>query len=139
MGSNQCAVIGRVTGRVQGVGFRPFVYRLAQSQGLAGWVLNRVGQVEIHVQGSPNTLRAFTRSLFHQAPPLSRPRLESCTSTDLADLKDFSIRASIDTGECQIHTPPDLFTCDNCLAELHDPDNRRYRYPFNSTIGWRKN
>ncbi|MGB5607221.1 MAG: carbamoyltransferase HypF [Gammaproteobacteria bacterium] len=119
-----------VSGRVQGVGFRPFVFRLARNQGLTGWVLNRVGQVEIHVQGSPDTLRAFTRSLFHQAPPLSSPRLESCTPADLAELNDFLIRPSINTGACQIHTPPDLFTCADCLQELQDPADRRYRYPF---------
>ena len=119
-----------VSGRVQGVGFRPFVYRLAHSLDLTGWVRNSMGQVEIHIQGEHHNLQTFTRRLLQQAPPLSEPRLESCVPAEVADLPDFSIRESVDTGESRIHVPPDLFTCDECLAELNDPTDRRYRYPF---------
>jgi hydrogenase maturation protein HypF len=119
-----------VSGRVQGVGFRPFVYRMAMTHGLAGWVRNRVGLVEIFIQGGSTALQAFTRNLFHQAPPLSDPHLESCASATVAALTGFSIRESSAAGESRVHVPPDLFTCDDCLAELNDPADRRYRYPF---------
>jgi len=118
-----------VSGRVQGVGFRPFIYRLAQTQNLSGWVRNSTGQVEIHIQGQDQALHIFTRRLFQHAPPLSRPLLESCEPATVDDLNGFTIRDST-AGPCNIHVPPDLFTCDDCLAELHDPHNRRYRYPF---------
>jgi hydrogenase maturation protein HypF len=119
-----------ITGRVQGVGFRPFIYRLATALALCGWVRNRTGQVEIHIQGETAALQAFARRLFQQAPPLSTPRLASCTPATPADLQDFAIRASADTGPSQVHVPPDLFTCNDCVAELNDPGDHRYRYPF---------
>jgi len=119
-----------VTGRVQGVGFRPFIYRLAQSHNLSGWVRNCTGQVEIHIQGENQALYAFTRRLFQHAPPLSQPILESCESATIDALDCFTIRDSTAAGRCNIHVPPDLFTCDDCLAELHNPQDRRYHYPF---------
>jgi hydrogenase maturation protein HypF len=119
-----------VSGRVQGVGFRPFIYRLAQTHGLAGWVRNRMGRVEVHIQGKHSALQSFTRMLFQQAPPISAPELDSCIPAKLSELDDFAIRKSVDSGECRIHVPPDLFTCNDCLAELNDPADRRYRYPF---------
>ena len=78
-----------VSGRVQGVGFRPFIYRLAQSHQLTGWVRNRTGQVEIHVQGENQALYAFTRRLFQHAPPLSQPQLESCEPAPVDALRSF--------------------------------------------------
>ena len=119
-----------LAGRVQGVGFRPFIYRLAHSHHLSGWVRNCSGQVEIHIQGEHQALYAFTRRLFQHAPPLSRPLLESCEPATADELDCFTIRESAATGNCNIHVPPDLFTCDDCLTELHNPGNRRYRYPF---------
>ena len=119
-----------LSGRVQGVGFRPFVYRLAQSLHLCGWVRNRVGRVEIHIEGDADSLQAFKRRLFQQAPALAVPRLESCTPAGLEALQDFSIRESVAAGSVQIHVPPDLFTCDACLAELYTPADRRWHYPF---------
>jgi hydrogenase maturation protein HypF len=119
-----------VTGRVQGVGFRPFIYRLAQSHRLTGWVRNCTGQVEIHVQGENQALYAFTRRLFQHAPPLSQPVLAHCEITPVDDVDQFTIRESTADTAHDIHVPPDLFTCDDCLAELHDRHDRRYRYPF---------
>jgi len=119
-----------LSGRVQGVGFRPFVYRLARSLHLNGWVRNRIGRVEIHVEGSPESLRTFTRELLEQAPPLAEPILDICTPVQTTALQDFSIRESIAAGAVRIHVPPDLFTCDDCLAELRDPADRRRHYPF---------
>lgn len=117
-------------GRVQGVGFRPFVNRLAGGLGLAGWVRNRTGTVEIHVEGPRDALQAFMRRLFQDAPPLSEPRLAACTPAQPLALDTFSIRASAAGDEARISIPPDLCTCDDCLAELNDPADRRYRYPF---------
>jgi hydrogenase maturation protein HypF len=119
-----------LSGRVQGVGFRPFVYRLAQSLQLCGWVRNCVGKVEIHIEGKPESLQAFTRRLFQQLPALAVPMLESCTPAGVEALQDFTIRESVASGSVQIHVPPDLFTCDACLAELYAPADRRRHYPF---------
>jgi hydrogenase maturation protein HypF len=119
-----------LSGRVQGVGFRPFVYRLADSLHLCGWVRNCVGRVEIHIEGDAESLQAFTRRLFQQSPTLAEPRLERCTPARLEALPDFSILESVAAGSVQIHVPPDLFTCDDCLAELHNPADRRWHYPF---------
>ena len=79
----------RLTGRVQGVGFRPFVFRLAQAHGLAGWVRNLGGEVEIHVQGAPRELSHFGAALIAEAPPLAQPviaRQERATAGGLAQL-----------------------------------------------------
>jgi hydrogenase maturation protein HypF len=87
-----------VTGRVQGVGFRPFIYRLAHTHKLTGWVRNRTGQVEIHIQGEGQALYAFTRRLLQRAPPLSEPVLESCEPAEIEALDDFTIRDSSAAG-----------------------------------------
>ena len=119
-----------VEGQVQGVGFRPFVYRLATHHRLTGWVQNRSGQVEILVQGAPAALDAFARGLLEQAPPLAKPRISSAHSVAPVASADFSISPSAGGSERDVHVPPDYFACDQCLAELGDPGNRRYRYPF---------
>jgi len=119
-----------VSGRVQGVGFRPFVFRLANEFGLTGWVLNAAGVVEIEIQGPPSSLDAFTRALIERAPPLARPELGAESAVDAEPMNAFEIRASQAGAEPEIHVPPDQFLCDDCLAEMSDPDERRYRYPF---------
>ncbi len=119
-----------VTGRVQGVGFRPFVYRLAHRFGLSGWVRNEAGSVEIFVQGKPSALTGFDRGLVAEAPPLSRPLVSARSSVPLEPLETFSILPSSENLPARVHVPPDYFSCDECRHELHDPDNRRYRYPF---------
>ncbi len=119
-----------INGRVQGVGFRPYIYRLARVHGLAGWVRNRVGVVEIHVQGPDADVRDFACQLLPQAPSLARPQLESSEAVALLEVSGFSIRTSVDRGAVEIHVPPDLYTCADCLAELNDPGDRRYQYPF---------
>jgi hydrogenase maturation protein HypF len=119
-----------VSGRVQGVGFRPYLFRLAGTHALAGWVRNRAGSVEIHIQGKVDALDRFVRELLQHPPPLSRPRLECCVPVEPCALHDFSILESIGGGTVEIHVPPDLFTCEDCLAELNDPADRRHRYPF---------
>lgn len=118
-----------LTGRVQGVGFRPFVYRLAHRFGLNGWVMNATGRVEIHIEGPDDALSAFARALIAEAPPLSRPRLLSSEPASAEAHARFEIAPS-STGAADIHVPPDFFACDDCLRELNDPKDRRYRYPF---------
>lgn len=119
-----------VTGRVQGVGFRPFVYRLAKGLGLAGWVQNQHGQVEIRAQGPPTVLDAFAAALIAQAPPLARPWIDTSVRVPVLTSTAFDIRESEAEGDARVHVPPDYFACDACLAELGDPRDRRYRYPF---------
>jgi hydrogenase maturation protein HypF len=119
-----------IGGRVQGVGFRPYIYRLAHTHGLNGWVRNRVGEVEIHIQGRPDAVTAFVRHLLVDTPPLSRPRLASSAAAKPLDTTGFEILESLGQGAVQIHVPPDLYTCPECLAELNDPGDRRYHYPF---------
>ena len=123
-----------LSGVVQGVGFRPFIYRHAKSHGLHGWVRNASGRVEIHVQGQAQDLEEFTHSLIGKAPGLSRPVLDSVSEASCSDLGEFLIWPSLANvearAEADIHLPADLFTCEDCLRELHDPGNRRHRYPF---------
>lgn len=120
----------RVRGVVQGVGFRPFVFRLAQEMGLSGWVRNDGGGVEIEVQGSPGEVSALMARMVGEAPPLARvDAVESrrCT-TDPAD-RGFTILAS-GGGQITTAVSPDVAVCPECLAELFDPADRRWRYPF---------
>jgi len=119
-----------VGGRVQGVGFRPFVYRLARSLGVAGWVRNASGHVLIHVEGPQAALDDFTARLIADAPPLARPEIAACEDAAPAGLADFDIAASAADDAPSVSLPPDLFVCDDCLRELSDPNARRYRYPF---------
>jgi len=124
-----------ITGVVQGVGFRPFVYNLATGLGLAGWVLNSSSGVEIEAVGPIAVLSEFVERLQSEAPPLSR--IEQITVTDITDhgsrITDhdgFIIRHSeARPGEFQ-PISPDICICDDCLRELFDPDDRRYHYPF---------
>jgi len=119
-----------LSGRVQGVGFRPYVYRLAIQHGLTGWVKNLAGQVEIKVQGTPAALDTFAQALVKCLPPLAQLASVKCEPADVEALTTFTILHSECNVETQIHVPPDYFTCDECLAELQDPQDRRYRYPF---------
>ncbi len=128
--SSSAAQRWRIGGRVQGVGFRPFVYRLAHLFELTGWVRNNGGEVEIHAQGPPDRLQAFGEALLARVPPAARARLLETRPTDGESVEKFRILASEVGARPHIHVPPDLFTCDECLAELHDPTARRYRYPF---------
>ena len=117
-------------GRVQGVGFRPFVYRTAQRCGVRGWVRNSAGAVEIMAQGEPERLNRFGRALVADAPPLARPEVLHEVAVEPEAVADFHIRPSEAARPGHIHVPPDQFTCDECLAELADPHDRRHRYPF---------
>jgi hydrogenase maturation protein HypF len=119
-----------VRGIVQGVGFRPFVYALARKHGLSGMVRNDAEGVRIEVEGAPEELERFVRALEEDAPPLAV--VESVLWQPLATLGDteFRIARSREGLRRQALVSPDVATCDDCLAELFDPDDRRYRYPF---------
>jgi hydrogenase maturation protein HypF len=119
-----------VRGVVQGVGFRPFVYRLAHDHELAGWVLNHSGGVDIEVEGLPPALDAFVHDLTAQAPPLARIVAVEVTDAPPNGYTGFDIRHSVaEEGRYQLLSP-DIATCPDCQRELFDPDDRRYRYPF---------
>ena len=121
----------RARGVVQGVGFRPFVHRLASARGLAGFVLNDGEGVVIEAEGDPGALDAFAVELVEAAPGLAR--VESLVAERLLPLggREFAIRLSESAaGSSAAIVPPDVATCDDCLHELFDPADRRYRYPF---------
>jgi hydrogenase maturation protein HypF len=123
-----------VEGVVQGVGFRPFVWRLATGLSLAGRVRNAAGRVEIEVAGPAADLDAFARRLRTDAPP--RARVERVMVADLAAPareslpRPFAIDDSVAAAAVDRLFPPDIATCDDCLRELFDPTDRRHRYPF---------
>jgi hydrogenase maturation protein HypF len=117
-------------GRVQGVGFRPFVYRLAHTYDVHGWVYNDAGSVHVQAEASAPALERFTDELLSQAPPLARPHLVCSNPVPIEGHAGFSIRASHADSQPSIHVPPDYYLCDECLKELRDPTARRYRYPF---------
>jgi hydrogenase maturation protein HypF len=121
-----------VTGVVQGVGFRPFVHRIAGDLDLAGFVGNDSGAVFVEVQGEPERLAEFGRRLRAQAPPLAQ--INAIRVVDIqadADCgREFRIVASQTVTDARTPIPPDIAVCDDCLTELFDPHNRRYRHPF---------
>jgi hydrogenase maturation protein HypF len=117
-------------GRVQGVGFRPFVYRIARRYEVDGWVRNLAGRVEVHAQGRPDALVSFGAALVIEAPPLARPEKLAEAPVPPQALSGFVILGSVDDAPADVKVPPDYFCCDACLAELRDRHDRRYRYPF---------
>jgi hydrogenase maturation protein HypF len=119
----------RVRGVVQGVGFRPFVFGLAMRHGLAGFVLNDGEGVVVEAEGDEAALDAFAQSLHAEAPPLARVDSVVAEPQLASGERGFEIVASRPTGATAL-IPPDVATCDDCLGELFDPGDRRYRYPF---------
>ena len=120
----------RIHGVVQGVGFRPFVYRLAQANTLAGWVSNGGDGVEIHLEGAEEALRAFMHSLRTEAPSASNIATIDVLPSMHAGLQEFEIRESVPASRPTVCISPDLPVCDACLVELFDPAARRYHYPY---------
>ena len=123
-------VRARVDGTVQGVGYRPFVYRLAHELGVAGWVLNDERGVLVEVEGDPGAVDAFVARLSADAPPLAEVTGVESEQIAATGEAGFEIVASERDGAPTAPVSPDAATCDECLAELADPDDRRYRYPF---------
>jgi hydrogenase maturation protein HypF len=119
-----------VRGIVQGVGFRPFVYGLATKHNLKGWVCNTSEDVKIEVEGAAQAIRQFQLELKTKAPPLAHIEHIAITYHHPAGYKSFKIRHSIaEEGKYQLISP-DIATCQACLSEVLNPDDRRYRYPF---------
>jgi hydrogenase maturation protein HypF len=120
----------RVTGTVQGVGFRPYVYRLASELSLGGFVLNDAHGVLIEVEGSAPVVDRFLARLPSEAPPLAV--VERVAVDELAVSGDvaFAIRESVGGQVPDAPVTPDTATCEDCLRELSDPADRRFRYPF---------
>jgi len=119
-----------VTGIVQGVGFRPFVYSLARRHSLPGWVRNSSAGVDIEVDGDPAALDAFVHDLRDQAPPLARITDISVAMGPANGHPSFEIRHSQVIADAFLPISPDVSMCDDCLRELRDANDRRYRYPF---------
>jgi len=120
-----------VRGVVQGVGFRPFVYNAARFRGLSGWVRNDSDAVRIEVQGPPEDLEAFCRTLRSHPPPQSTIDAIEVAETALQpEAGRFEIRTSGEGASPRPAIPADLATCGQCLAEIHTPGERRYRYSF---------
>ncbi len=119
-----------MTGRVQGVGFRPFVYRLAHEYGLDGHVRNMRGDVEVVVSGPQKNVAGFQRDIVVRAPPLAVPAIRSAVDCEPPATDGFAIAESSSADAPQVSVPPDFFACDDCVRELADPADRRHRYPF---------
>ncbi|MDI6773970.1 MAG: carbamoyltransferase HypF [Verrucomicrobiota bacterium] len=120
----------RVSGRVQGVGFRPTVYRMAVARGLAGWVRNAPSGVVIEAEGEDAPLERFVADLRERPPRQARIDNLAVEDAPPAGGETFEILTSQRSGDLTVGLPPDLATCDACLAELTDPNDRRRRYPF---------
>src|SRR5262249_10191581 len=128
--------LARVTGTVQGVGFRPYVYRLAGELGLSGYVLNDAHGVLVEVEGDAHAVGAFLARLAPEAPPLAA--VESVRATELAvrpwargrGPPGFEIRPSPRGESADAPVTADTATCEACLGELFDAGDRRHRYPF---------
>jgi len=120
-----------VKGIVQGVGFRPFVYHLAQKYGLMGLVINNPDGVEIDIEGEEASFNKFITGLREEAPPLANVEdIRTERQTDLAGHSDFSIGLTERTGVADALVSIDVAGCPDCLREMFDPGDRRYRYPF---------
>src|SRR5689334_14460906 len=119
-----------VSGIVQGVGFRPFVHELATRLGLGGSVRNRSGDVFIEVEGEAAALDRFLEELTTRPPPLARIDAVRVSAETPRGERTYRIASSEVESPGPIFIAPDIATCDDCLRELFDPADRRYRYPF---------
>ncbi|MDA8303844.1 MAG: acylphosphatase, partial [Deltaproteobacteria bacterium] len=127
----------KLSGRVQGVGFRPFVFRLAKRHSIRGNVLNDLGGVSIDAEGNENDLASFIKSLDLEKPPLAVINTKTLHFKKPAFYSDFKIQESDKKcnrknaqGNQNLTVSPDIAICDECLKELLNPVNRRYLYPF---------
>ena len=120
----------RLRGHVQGVGFRPFVFRLAMGHGITGHVQNQLGEVEVIAAGATESVERFIDGLITHAPPLSSPTITDIETVAWPDSSRFEIMESLAESDAQVFVPPDYFMCDDCKRELLDPSDRRHAYPF---------
>ncbi|MFI5209403.1 MAG: carbamoyltransferase HypF [Gemmatimonadales bacterium] len=119
-----------VRGVVQGVGFRPFVHRLALRHRLGGWVRNASGEVQLALEGTEQAIAGFLVALRAEAPPLAVIEAVDVLASDPLGLERFSIEESDELPGRPLPVPPDVALCPACERELADPGNRRHRYPF---------
>ena len=124
-----------LTGTVQGVGFRPSLFRLASEAGLNGWVQNRTGTVRLTLEGEPGSIRAFMEHLADRLPEQAvldsiRPVTRRLANGDR--LRGFRILESRGGDPSRMSIPVDLGICEPCMREIMDPSNRHYRYAFTS-------
>ncbi len=119
-----------VNGIVQGVGFRPFIYNIARSHHIAGFVTNTESGVEIQAEGEEQNVYAFLNSIKTDAPPLSIILEVKEIALPKQNDSDFVIKPSEKSDSVSTYIPPDTATCDDCIQDIKDPNNRRYRYPF---------
>jgi hydrogenase maturation protein HypF len=124
------AIEVHIRGVVQGVGFRPFVHRLALEHGVHGWVRNEAGSVRILAEGDDSALQPFLEMLRTQAPPLTRIDTLDVAPARWSGTPDFQVLVSDAAPSGRLPVSPDVAVCPACAAELRDPGNRRYRYPF---------
>ena len=120
----------KVSGIVQGVGFRPFVYQLAEQYGLKGEVANTSSGVSIHIEGLPEQVASFETDLAAKSPPLAYIVDISERRETVKQFTDFAITKSVGKSKRSTLISPDVSVCDDCRAEMLDPDDRRYNYPF---------
>jgi len=120
----------RVRGVVQGVGFRPFVYRLARAHMLSGWVLNGQRGVEIHLEGTEEELAAFVEDMKNKPPAAAQIAEIEVETAECEGLRAFTIRESERLGRPTVRVSPDLPVCEECLAELFDSSDQRFGYPY---------
>jgi hydrogenase maturation protein HypF len=118
-----------INGIVQGVGFRPYIYRLAQRHQLTGWVLNSSRGVQIRAQGSPSEVDAFLDAIPRELPPQAVIDRLAYDSVDPEESRTFTIKESLEE-EGATRISPDISICEDCLRETMDPDDRRHLYPF---------
>lgn len=128
--SERCGASIHITGIVQGVGFRPFVYGLASRFGLEGWVRNTSAGVDIEADGERAALEEFVRALRSELPPLARIDTFEVSYGPARGLQGFEIVHSEAVPGAFQPLSPDVCICEDCLRELFDPADRRYRYPF---------
>ncbi|HEY2002237.1 MAG TPA: carbamoyltransferase HypF, partial [Acidobacteriaceae bacterium] len=126
--ANACSI--RVRGVVQGVGFRPFVYRLARANTLTGWVLNGDQGVEIHLEGADQNMESFVRQMQSKPPAAASISDVEVGPAPCEGLTGFTIRESHHTERPTVRVSPDLPICEDCLKECFDSENPRYRYPY---------
>ena len=119
-----------IHGAVQGVGFRPFVYRLATEMNLNGWVSNTSQGVFIEVEGEQSTLQTFISKIHSEKPPLAKILSFEHSFLDPKGFTRFEIKESVDEGVKSVLVMPDIAVCPDCLNDIFDPNNRRYLYPF---------
>ncbi|HEX4374809.1 MAG TPA: acylphosphatase, partial [Puia sp.] len=119
-----------IHGLVQGVGFRPFVYKLARQLNVNGWVNNTTDGVHVEFNADKLTAQKFYREIIQQAPSLSKITGHHISKVKEQKFDSFKIVESKTNAKTNLMLTPDLAMCDDCKNELHDPEDRRYGYPF---------